>query len=45
MASRTWHSPDEVEIQWPGPSKQVDRLTAFPMNRYLRVVEGQGIVG
>jgi hypothetical protein len=36
---------DEVEIQWPGPSKQVDRLTGFPMNRYLRVVEGQGIVG
>ncbi len=36
---------DEVEIQWPGPSKQVDRLVGFPMNRYLRVVEGKGIVG
>jgi enediyne biosynthesis protein E4 len=36
---------DEVEIQWPGPSKQVDRLQGFPMNRYLHVVEGQGIVG
>jgi hypothetical protein len=36
---------DEVEIQWPGPSKQVDRLAGFPMNQYLRVVEGKGIVG
>jgi enediyne biosynthesis protein E4 len=36
---------DEVEIQWPGPSKQVDRLAGFPMNHYLRVVEGRGIVG
>jgi hypothetical protein len=36
---------DEVEIQWPGPSKQVDKLVGFPMNRYLRVVEGKGIVG
>ena len=35
---------DEVEIQWPAPSKQVDRLAGFPMNHYLHVVEGQGIV-
>ena len=35
---------DSVEIHWPGPSKQVDRLTKLPINTYLRVVEGKGIV-
>lgn len=35
---------DEIEIHWPAPSKQVDRIKTPPMNRYLRVVEGKGIV-
>jgi hypothetical protein len=35
---------DSVEIHWPGPSKQVDRLTELPINTYVRVVEGKGIV-
>lgn len=35
---------DEVEIHWPAPSKQVDRLSNVPVNRYVRVVEGKGIV-
>jgi enediyne biosynthesis protein E4 len=35
---------DEMEIHWPGPSKHVDRLTNVPINRYLKVVEGKGIV-
>jgi hypothetical protein len=35
---------DSVEIRWPGPSTQVDRLTDPPLNRYVRVVEGRGIV-
>ncbi|HTT61661.1 MAG TPA: CRTAC1 family protein [Bryobacteraceae bacterium] len=35
---------DELEIQWPAPSKQVDRLTSLPLNRYVRIVEGKGIV-
>ena len=34
---------DELEIHWPGPSKQVDRITNAPINKYVRVVEGQGI--
>jgi hypothetical protein len=33
-----------VEIHWPPPSKRVDRLAAAPVNRYVRVVEGKGIV-
>ena len=36
---------DELEIHWPGPSKQIDRITNPPMNRYVRVVEGKGITG
>jgi hypothetical protein len=34
---------DEMEIHWPAPSTQVDKLKALPMNRYVRVVEGKGI--
>jgi hypothetical protein len=36
---------DSVEIRWPGPSIQVDRLTNPPLDRYVRVVEGKGIAG
>ncbi|MGI9075551.1 MAG: CRTAC1 family protein [Bryobacteraceae bacterium] len=35
---------DELEIQWPAPSKQVDRFTNLGVNRYLHIVEGKGIV-
>ncbi len=35
---------DEIEIHWPAPSKQIDRITKVPLNRYVRVVEGKGIV-
>jgi len=35
---------DELEIHWPGPSKKVETLTKLPINRYIRVVEGKGIV-
>ena len=35
---------DELEIHWPAPSKQVDKLTNLPLNRYVRIVEGKGIV-
>jgi enediyne biosynthesis protein E4 len=36
---------DFLEIRWPAPSKRVERLDDVPVNRYLRVVEGKGIVG
>jgi hypothetical protein len=36
---------DWVEILWPAPSTAVDRLTNPPLNRYLRVIEGQGARG
>ncbi|MDX2153988.1 MAG: CRTAC1 family protein [Bryobacteraceae bacterium] len=35
---------DWVEIKWPGPSKRVDRLDNPPVDRYVTVVEGKGIV-
>jgi hypothetical protein len=35
---------DSLEIHWPGPSKQIDRLSNVPINRYIRVVEGKGII-
>lgn len=34
-----------LEIEWPKPSQRVDRIKNPPMNRYIRVVEGKGIVG
>ena len=33
-----------LEIHWPAPSKAIDRITNPPVNRYLRIVEGKGIV-
>lgn len=35
---------DWVEIKWPQPSGQVERITNLPINRYVTVVEGKGIV-
>ena len=35
---------DSLEIRWPGPSTRVDTLKDVPIDRYLRVVEGEGIV-
>jgi enediyne biosynthesis protein E4 len=36
---------DLLEIHWPGPSKQVDRIEKPPINRYIHIVEGKGIIG
>jgi hypothetical protein len=38
-------SLDWLEIKWPAPSIRVDRMEKAPIDRYLRVVEGEGIVG
>ncbi len=35
---------DWIEIRWPPPSSRVDRLDAVPVDSYVRVVEGKGIV-
>jgi hypothetical protein len=32
---------DWVEIRWP--SGKIDKLTNLPMNRYVKVVEGEGL--
>ena len=36
---------DLLEIHWPAPSKQVERISNVPLNRYVRVIEGKGIAG
>jgi hypothetical protein len=36
-------SLDWLEVQWPPPSVTVDRLVKVPVDRYIRVIEGQGI--
>jgi len=36
---------DWVEIHWPAPSTRVERLADVPVNKYLTVIEGRGIVG
>lgn len=35
---------DELEIHWPAPSKHIERLTNVAPNRYVRIVEGKGII-
>jgi enediyne biosynthesis protein E4 len=35
---------DWVEIRWPKPSTRADRLTDLPINKYLTIVEGKGIL-
>jgi hypothetical protein len=35
---------DWLEIKWPAPSGRVERLTEVPIDRYLTVVEGKGIL-
>jgi hypothetical protein len=32
---------DSIEIRWP--SGRVDKLTNLPLNRYVKVVEGEGL--
>jgi hypothetical protein len=34
-----------LEIQWPAPSTRRERIDSVPIDRYLRIVEGKGIVG
>jgi hypothetical protein len=36
---------DRLEIHWPQPSKQVEVLTKPPINRYITIQEGHGILG
>ena len=36
---------DELEIHWPAPSKRIDKITQVPINRYVRWVEGSGVLG
>lgn len=35
---------DSLEIRWPLPSQVVDRFTSLPINRYITIREGHGIV-
>lgn len=33
---------DWVEVKWPGPSTLVERFTELPIDKYVRLVEGNG---
>jgi hypothetical protein len=35
---------DWLEIRWPAPSGRVERITDLPIDTYVRIVEGRGIV-
>jgi hypothetical protein len=35
---------DWLEIKWPAPSTRVEKITNLPVDRYVRIVEGKGIV-
>jgi hypothetical protein len=35
---------DWLEVKWPGPSTRVERIESVPVDRYIRIVEGKGIV-
>jgi len=38
-------SLDGLEIRWPRPSTLVERIEKVPIDRYVTVVEGRGVVG
>jgi len=35
---------DSLVIHWPGPSRSVDTIANLPLNTYVHIVEGKGIV-
>ena len=35
---------DELEIRWAPPSKRIDKFTKLPVDRYIHIIEGKGIV-
>jgi enediyne biosynthesis protein E4 len=35
---------DWVEIKWPAPSGRVERFTDLPIDRYVTIVEGKGVL-
>ena len=35
---------DRLEVRWPQPSKRVEVLTKVPVDRYITIEEGRGIV-
>jgi hypothetical protein len=36
---------DKLEVHWPAPSNRVETFTSLPINRYIRIVEGKGMLG
>jgi len=36
---------DWVEVKWPMPSGKVERFTDIPVDRYITIIEGEGIKG
>src|SRR5262249_4774733 len=44
LGIRTATQVEELEIHWPAPSKQVEKLRNLAADRYVHIVEGKGIV-
>jgi hypothetical protein len=34
---------DWVEVKWPEPSGKTERFTALPIDKYITIVEGEGL--
>jgi hypothetical protein len=34
---------DKLQIQWPLPSGRVETFSDLPIDRYINIVEGEGI--
>jgi hypothetical protein len=35
---------DWLEVRWPAPSGKVERFEGLPVDRYVKIVEGKGVV-
>jgi hypothetical protein len=35
---------DWLEVRWPAPSGEVERFESLPLDRYVRIVEGKGLM-
>jgi len=34
---------DWIEVHWPQPSGKIERFTSLPIDRYITIIEGQGV--
>jgi hypothetical protein len=34
---------DWLEVKWPEPSGTTEKLTALPIDKYITIIEGEGV--